>query len=61
MDKNRNMRYILKNNWISPSGKEFKKGQIMDLTQELIDVLESVKKEDKKEVKKENKINNKKK
>ena len=57
MDKNRNMRYILKNNWISPSGKEFKKGQIMDFTQELIDVLESVKKEDKKE----NKINNKKK
>lgn len=52
------MRYVLKNDWISPSGKTFKKGQIMDLTQELIDVLDKV--EVKKE-KKENKINNKKK
>tara|TARA_R110001599_G_C12120009_1_gene648770 strand:- start:345 stop:503 length:159 start_codon:yes stop_codon:yes gene_type:complete len=52
------MKYVLKNDWISPSGKTFKKGQIMDLTQELIDVLDKV--EVKKE-KKENKINNKKK
>lgn len=52
------MRYILKNDWISPSGKTFKKGQIMDLTQELIDVLDIVKI---KKEKKENKINNKKK
>lgn len=51
------MKYVLKNDWISPSGKTFKKGQIMDLTQELIDVLDKV--EVKKE-KKENKINNKK-
>ena len=39
------MKYTLKKDWVSPSGKTFEKGRILDVTPEWIEAIEGKKKE----------------